>query len=94
MNDCSAEQTLRVKQACELFLNGDMDRCKAVLEVCIRADGGWERFSRDMGLSNWRTLRQMLQQSGNPTSKNLSAIIAQLRQRQRVQLRVGALPIP
>src|SRR5579863_5349027 len=73
-------------EALTLFLNGEPDTAKLILRDLVNATVGFESLSRKVHKSS-KSLHRMLSKSGNPTMKNLSAILMVLKKTLHVDIR-------
>ncbi len=77
-------------EAVECLLAGDVDAGKILLRDYINATIGFSKLSR---LTNKKdtSLMRMLGPKGNPASRNLFEIIAQLQKQEGIRFTVGAV---
>lgn len=78
-----------LKDAVDAFLNGEPDLGRLLLRDYVKATLGFEELAREVEISP-TSLMRMLSQSGNPSSRNLFAVISCLQQREGVSLDVRA----
>lgn len=76
-----------LRKAIELFLNDEMDLAKSLLRDYINATIQFKTLSRNLDQES-KSLQRMLGPRGNPTAKNLFAIIRVLQKAEGVQLKV------
>jgi len=84
--DAGFRQAL-LKEGVDALLHGDMATGKALLRDYIKATGGFRPLSEATGI-HAKSLMRMFGPSGNPRAENLFAVLAQLQQREAVQLEV------
>ncbi len=73
----------------EALLTGEVDLGKAILRDYINATMGFSHLAEATG-SQPKSLMRMLGPNGNPTAKNLMAIIGYLQRERGLSLRVRA----
>jgi DNA-binding phage protein len=71
----------------EALLAGDVDTGKAILRDYINATGGFERLSVETGTPT-KSLMRMFGPRGNPSARNIFAVLHQLQSTSGVSLRV------
>jgi DNA-binding phage protein len=76
-----------LSEALESYLSGEATLAKELLRDYINATIGFPRLAAHTGI-HVKTLHQMFGPQGNPTSSNLSAIVAYLQQAEGVRLEV------
>ncbi|MDQ2861868.1 MAG: transcriptional regulator [Pseudomonadota bacterium] len=76
-------------QAMTVLMDGDIDTGKSLLRDYINATVGFEALAAATGTPS-KSLMRMFGRSGNPTAKNLFAVIARLQQDLGVTLEVRA----
>lgn len=74
-----------LKEAVELFLNGDPETAKIILRDLINATFGFETLAKHINKSD-KSVHRMLSASGNPTMANLSAIFATIQKQLKVDI--------
>jgi DNA-binding phage protein len=79
-----------LSEGVEALLQGDTETGKAVLRDTINATIGFGPLAEEMGLDP-KSLMRMFGPSGNPTAKNLLAVIAHLQTATGVSLHVRAV---
>lgn len=78
-----------LREAIENLLAGEVETGKAVLRDFVNATAGFSRLAAATGHSP-KSLMRMLGPKGNPSAKNLFAIVAFLQRRERVRLKVSS----
>ncbi len=84
----SAFRREMLREAVELFLNDDIEIAKSLLRDYINATIQFSSLSENLHQDS-KSLQRMLGPSGNPTAKNLFAIIHALQNAEGVHLRVS-----
>ena len=74
-------------EAIECLLNDDLDTGKALIRDYVNATIGFEALAEKTNL-NSKSIMRSLSSEGNPTSKNLFAILHSLQQAEGLQLSV------
>ena len=77
---------------CTQLLEGDLDLARYQLREYIIGDMGLEQFAQEIDIPP-KSLSRMLGPNGNPTSQNLTKIIAMVSKRQNLKLRAIAEPV-
>lgn len=78
-------------EALNLFLNGEPDTARLVLRDLVNATVGFEALAEDLHKSS-KSVHRMLSLSGNPTMKNVSAIITAIKKSLRIGIKVHVVP--
>ena len=76
------------KEAIELLLSGDVDTGKEILRDYINATIGFQKLAKKTDMKP-ESLMRMLGRSGNPTSRNLFAVVKQLQRSTGVKLELA-----
>jgi DNA-binding phage protein len=76
-------------EAVDMLISGDVDAGKVMLRYCVNASIGFERLAEQVGTPS-KSLMRMLSDKGNPTARNLFAIIRCLQEATGVRLSVGS----
>ena len=71
----------------ETLLAGDVDAAKAILRNYINATVGFERLAQTTGTPT-KSLMRMFGPRGNPSTRNLSAVLKHLQKSSGLNLRV------
>lgn len=74
-----------LSEAVSEFVDGEFDVAKALLRTAIKGAGGYARLSARIGVPE-KSLVRMFGSAGNPTAKNLKAVIDALRKQSGVRL--------
>ncbi len=77
-----------LREAVEMFLNDELDLAKSMLRDYINATIKFNVSSEQIHRDS-KSLQRMLGPSGNPTARNLFAIIHALQEAEGVRLRVS-----
>ncbi|WP_442510024.1 DNA-binding protein [Novipirellula sp. SH528] len=77
-----------LQDAAEAFLTGEPDLGRLLLRDYVKATIGFEGLAKGLGDINPTSLMRMLSAKGNPSSKNLSAIMAFLQEHEGVSFDV------
>lgn len=80
-----------LREAIECILVGEPEAGKSLLRDYINATLGFDALGAAVGKSP-KSVMRMLSAKGNPTSENLSSILACLQEREGVRLSVHAHP--
>ncbi len=81
-----------LREAAELFLQGDLVAGKGILRDYVNATIGFEALSRQVEIPA-KSLMRMLGPSGNPRASNLLSILSQLQKLEGVQFRVAEVAV-
>lgn len=79
-----------LEEAVDAFLEGDVDTGKTIMRDYINATVGFETLSEATGTPT-KSLMRMFGPHGNPSARNLFAVIGQLQQNAGVCLKVEAI---
>ncbi|MGQ0675040.1 MAG: helix-turn-helix domain-containing transcriptional regulator [Rhodospirillales bacterium] len=78
-----------LEEGLQAILNGEVELGKTVLRHYIHATGGFEKLAAGTGIPP-TSLHRMFGPNGNPTIKNMAAVVSHWQKRHRVRLRVTA----
>lgn len=76
-----------LEEALEAFFNGELDTGKILLRDYVNATVGFEALGAQLDKSP-KSLMRMLSEQGNPRADNLFALVAHLKDREGVAVRV------
>lgn len=76
------------KEAIELMLNGDVDTGKEILRDYINATIGFRKLAKKTDMKP-ESLMRMFGPAGNPTTRNLFAVVKQLQRSAGVKLELA-----
>ena len=75
-------------EAVQALIDGEPDVTKCVLRDYINATLGFDQLSREVRIPK-KSIMRMLSDSGNPTTKNMTLILAHLNKYEGLRLRVS-----
>jgi DNA-binding phage protein len=75
----------------DALLSGDVDTGKAIIRDFINATVGFEKLAEETGTPS-KSLMRMFGPTGNPSARNLFAVISSLQESSGISLRVGRSP--
>jgi len=75
-------------EAAQALLNGEPDVTKSVLRDYINATVGFDQLSRKIRIPK-KSIMRMLSESGNPSTSNLTRILAYLNKQEGLSLKVS-----
>jgi len=75
-------------EATQALVDGDPDVTKAVLRDYINATLGFDHLSRKIRIPK-KSIMRMLSKSGNPSTNNMTLILAYLNEQEGLQLKVS-----
>lgn len=75
----------------DALLSGDVDTGKAIIRDYINATVGFEKLAEETGTPS-KSLMRMFGPTGNPSARNLFAVISSLQKSSGIRLRVGRGP--
>lgn len=75
-------------EAAQALIDGELDITKSVLRDYINATIGFEQLSRNVRIPK-KSIMRMLSDAGNPTTQNMSLILAHLNEHEGVKLKVS-----
>jgi DNA-binding phage protein len=75
-------------EAAQALIDGELDVTKCVLRDYINATLGFDQLSREVRMPK-KSIMRMLSNSGNPTTKNMTRILAHLNKCEGLRLRVS-----
>ena len=75
-------------EAAQALIDGEPDVTKAVLRDYIKATVGFDQLSLKVRIPK-KSIMRMLSKSGNPTTKNMTLILAYLNKYEGLKLRVS-----
>lgn len=75
-------------EAAQALLDGETDLTKSVLRDYINATVGFDQLSRKVGIPK-KSIMRMLSKSGNPSTNNLTLILAYLNKQEGLSLKVS-----
>ena len=76
-------------EAAQALIDGDLDVAKAVLRDYINATVGFEHLSRKVQIPK-KSIMRMLSTSGNPSTNNMTLILAYLSEQEGLRLKVSS----
>lgn len=76
-----------IEEAIENLIDGDLDGGRSILSNYIKATIGYPALAELTGKDS-KSLIRMLQPGGNPTSKNLLAILQHVKEQEGVEIEV------
>jgi DNA-binding phage protein len=79
-------------ESATLFLNGDPEVARIILQDLVNATLGFEELARETEKPS-KSLHRMLSAHGNPNMDNLAAIFGAMRSWLKVDIEVHAVPI-
>jgi len=78
-----------IGEALELIAENDIDTAKSLLRNYVLASIGFENLGKEIGKKPENIMR-MLSKKGNPTMKNMAALLSSLKQHEGISIRVEA----
>jgi len=78
-----------IGEALELIAENDIATAKSLLRNYVLASIGFEKLSKEIGKKPENIMR-MLSEKGNPTMKNMAALISSLKQHEGISIHVEA----
>jgi len=75
-------------EAAQSLLNGETDVTKSVLRDYINATVGFDQLSRKVRIPK-KSIMRMLSKSGNPSTSNMTRILAYLNKQEGLSLKVS-----
>lgn len=75
----------------DALLSGDVDTGKTIIRDFINATVGFEKLAEETGTPS-KSLMRMFGPTGNPSARNLFAVIRNLQESSGISLRVGRSP--
>jgi DNA-binding phage protein len=75
-------------EAAQALIDGEPDITKSVLRDYINATIGFEQLSQEVRIPK-KSIMRMLSQSGNPTTQNMTLILARLNEHEGLRLKVS-----
>jgi len=82
-------RTALIGEAIELIAENDVQTAKSILRDYVLASIGFEALAKDIGKKP-ESIMRMLSAKGNPTMKNMAALLASLKQHEGISIHVEA----
>jgi len=78
-----------IGEAIELIAENDVQTAKSILRDYVLASIGFEALAKDIGKKP-ESIMRMLSAKGNPTMKNMAALLSSLKQHEGITIHVEA----
>lgn len=75
-------------EAAQALVDGELDVTKSVLRDYVNATLGFDRLSREVRIPK-KSIMRMLSDSGNPTTRNMTRILAYLNKQEGLSLKIS-----